>query len=99
MMMIGSATANIVAGPVSTVMLGISAFRLRGWQWLFILQGLPPILLGLAMFRWRLLPETPHQADWLPPDAKTSLMAQIEAEEAGKRVTRGAAHFGAVLKG
>ncbi len=62
--------APIVAGPIAgltmTYLDGVLA--LRGWQWLFLLEGLPSVLLGLAAFRY--LSNNPAQAPWLTAPEK-----------------------------
>lgn len=59
------AVCGIVGGPVSTwIMTHLSgAWGWRGWQWLFVLDGVPPVLAGLVAYRW--LADRPAQAAWL----------------------------------
>ncbi|HVW74055.1 MAG TPA: MFS transporter, partial [Rhizomicrobium sp.] len=64
------------------------AAGLAGWQWLFILQALPTIALGLAFHL--LLPDAPASAPWLKPDEKDWLVTQLAAERAGREAVR---HF------
>lgn len=54
------------------------AFGLAGWQWLFILEGLPSVLLGVLVLFY--LPDRPADAKWLNADEKAALQAQIAAE-------------------
>ncbi|SKA34884.1 MFS transporter, ACS family, tartrate transporter [Enhydrobacter aerosaccus] len=64
--------ATVVGAPVSGLIIGINdTLGLKGWQWLFILEGLPSCLLGLAVLR--LLPDGPRQADWLTPQERAVL--------------------------
>jgi ACS family tartrate transporter-like MFS transporter len=53
---------------------------LKGWQWLFALQALPTIALGLGFFF--ALPGSPAEAKWLKPDDKAWLVNQLAAERA-----------------
>jgi MFS transporter, ACS family, tartrate transporter len=66
---------------------------LRGWQWLFILEGIPSILLGVAA--WFYLTDRPEHATWLTAEQKAWLAAKLDAEiaakEAVKRFTLGQA--------
>ena len=56
--------ANVIGGPLATVMLGMNGWLgLRGWQWLFLLEGIPPLLLSVLMLK--LLRERPAEAEWL----------------------------------
>lgn len=57
--------APIVAGPIAGLTMTYldGALSLRGWQWLFLLEGLPSVLLGIAAFLW--LSNSPADAPWL----------------------------------
>lgn len=64
---------GIVAGPLSGwVMTSLSGtYGLAGWQWLFILEGVPAALLGVVALFW--LKDSPDEARWLTPQERTSL--------------------------
>ena len=71
--------SSVISGPVSTALLhmdGISG--LAGWQWLFIIEGLPACVLGVITLR--LLADRPEDAHWLSDDEKRALRAQLDAE-------------------
>jgi ACS family tartrate transporter-like MFS transporter len=53
---------------------------LKGWQWLFLLEGLPSVLLGLAVLYC--LPDGPEQASWLTPEERAWLVGRLSEEEA-----------------
>jgi ACS family tartrate transporter-like MFS transporter len=55
---------------------------LAGWRWVFILEGLPPALMGLVTFWY--LTDRPVDARWLPADEKQWLIDQLKVEEAVK---------------
>jgi MFS transporter, ACS family, tartrate transporter len=80
MLMILSTPFSIVVGSLISqpILMLDGALGLAGWQWLFILQALPTLALGLA-FRFA-LPEGPQTAPWLPPDEKRWLVEQLAAE-------------------
>jgi MFS transporter, ACS family, tartrate transporter len=84
--------AGIVGGPVSGALLSLDgAAGLAGWQWLFLVEGLPAVVLGLVVLR--VLPEQPSDARWLTPAEQLSLTTQLadEAAIAGSlHSTRGA---------
>ncbi|HEX5278526.1 MAG TPA: MFS transporter [Micropepsaceae bacterium] len=62
--------ANIIGGPLSTSILSMNGIAgLHGWQWMFILEGIPVTLLAFASLK--LLPDRPANATWLTPDEKT----------------------------
>ncbi len=54
----------------------------RGWQWLFLLEGLPAVALGVATLRW--LDDRIEDAHWLGDDEKRVLAANIAADDAHK---------------
>lgn len=53
---------------------------LNGWQWVFVVWGIPAVVLGLMVLVW--LPDRPAQATWLKPDEREALEAEIEREKA-----------------
>jgi ACS family tartrate transporter-like MFS transporter len=55
---------------------------LAGWQWLFVLQAIPTIGLGLVFYL--ALPDTPADAPWLPPAEKQWLVGQLASERAAR---------------
>jgi ACS family tartrate transporter-like MFS transporter len=79
--MTATAIAGIVGGPLSGFLLSLDGWGgLRGWQWLFVLEGLPAVMLGaLVPF---LLPDGPAQATWLTPVERDELVRRIAASDA-----------------
>ena len=76
----------IVGAPVSEALLSMHGFwGLRGWQWLFLLEGLPAVILGVMALK--VLTDRPEQADWLKPDERDWLAATMNAERALRRDT------------
>ena len=72
---------TIVGGLLSGWLLGLDGVGgLRGWQWLFLLEGLPTVLIGAAMF-W-LLPDAPETAPWLRDDERSWLVRKLADENA-----------------
>ncbi|HWW96899.1 MAG TPA: MFS transporter [Edaphobacter sp.] len=81
--------------PLSSVFMGLIAgallnldgqLGLRGWQWLFLVEGLPAVLLGIAFFLF--LPDTPTHAKWLTEDERLWIVRQVS------RASSEAAHHG-----
>ncbi len=59
----------------------------RGWQWLFLLEGLPPVLLGVAMLLWvNLLPDRPTEARWLTSQERNWIEAELHRDDAHPQV-------------
>jgi ACS family tartrate transporter-like MFS transporter len=77
--MTATAIAGVVGGPLSGLLLGLDGVGgLRGWQWLFLLEGAPAVLLGaIVLLR---LPNGPADAKFLAPDERARLAARVAAE-------------------
>lgn len=70
---------GIVGGTASGWLLGLDGIgTLHGWQWLFLLEGLPTIMVGVAMI-W-LLPDAPATSSWLKDDERTWIVEQLATE-------------------
>src|SRR6201994_4921674 len=70
--------SNIVGAPISGMLLNLNGFGLVGWQWLFILEALPSILVGLAVLFY--LTDFPRQAHWLQQD-EIAWLENVQATE------------------
>ncbi len=80
---------GVIGGPISGALLGLDGrLGLQGWQWLFLLEGIPSIVVGIAVL-W-LLPDRPRDARWLQPAESASLEALLEAERADAVTPHGA---------
>jgi len=76
--------ATLIGGPVSGALLELHGQAgLKGWQWLFIIEGLPAVLLGFAALKF--LTDRPEQADWLTKDEREALAATLAAEAKATR--------------
>jgi MFS family permease len=78
--------AGVIGGPLSGAILAFmhDIAGLRGWQWMFLLEGAPVMLLGLLVLA--VLPERFEQVRWLDDSQKTALRAQFDGEEQRKTV-------------
>lgn len=99
MLMILSTPFSIMVGSlISHPILEMDGMAgLAGWQWLFILQALPTIALGLA-FRFA-LPPTPAEARWLPPAEKAWLVETLDNERAHRESVHRFSVRGALTNG
>jgi len=78
--MTGTAVAGVIGGPLSSGLLLLDGVGgLHGWQWLFIVEGLPAVLLAPVV--WRRLNEGPATARWLSAAERTWLTETIAAEQ------------------
>ncbi len=74
--------AGIVGGPISGALLTLhGAWGLQGWQWLFLMEGLPAVLLGFVVLAY--LPDRIAEAKWLTPGERAALEAKLSEESAG----------------
>ncbi len=78
--MTAAALSGVVGGPLSGLLLDHPQFGLRGWQWLFLIEGVPAVLFGIAVLLY--LPNGPRDARFLSPDERVWLAARIDAERA-----------------
>jgi ACS family tartrate transporter-like MFS transporter len=70
--------AGVIGGPISGALLGMHQLGIAGWQWLFVLEGLPAVLLALVVLGT--LKDTPAQAAWLHSEEKLWLVGTLEGE-------------------
>ncbi len=92
--------SGLIGGPLSGWMLShFSAGQggMDGWQWLFLLQGIPTVLLGVAVLFY--LNDSLAQAPWLTAEEKTAMQSALDEDEAQRSSGTHAVHsFGAVLR-
>ena len=75
--------STVIGAPVSGLLLGLDGLMgLKGWQWLFIIEGIPSVVLGIVT--WFYLTDRPSQATWLSAEQKAWLIAKLEAERVAK---------------
>jgi len=78
-------TASLIGSPIAGWLLGVHWLSLAGWRWLFILEGIPAIVLGIATIFY--LTDRPSHAHWLPEDERNWLVNKLQAElQAKKRI-------------
>jgi ACS family tartrate transporter-like MFS transporter len=77
--MTAAPVSMMIGAPVSEALLALEGrLGLHGWQWLFVVEGLPAVLLGVVALFY--LTDRPEQAHWLPADDREWLSRQMEAE-------------------
>jgi MFS family permease len=73
--------------PIGGLLLMLQGWMgLQGWQWLFIIEGVPPII--MCYVTWMLLTDRPHDAAWLTPAQRTWLQNRLDSEQAQKEAVR-----------
>jgi len=84
--MVAIPVAGVVSGAVAGALLGLQGrLGLAGWQWLFLAEGLPSVMLGCAVLGY--LPDRPEEARWLGPEERAWLTARlrVESEQCAQR--------------
>ncbi|MCK1394425.1 MFS transporter [Bradyrhizobium sp. 1] len=76
--LVSGSIAGTVGGLVSGYLLDLNGvFGLAGWQWLFLIEGFPALVLAVVMYLY--LPDSPSEARWLTADEKRVLLGSIDA--------------------
>lgn len=84
--------SGVIGGPLSGALLTLNgSFGLAGWQWLFLVEGIPAILFGLIVLVY--LTDRPETADWLSSTEKDWLVNTLAA----KRTSRHGGHSIGIL--
>lgn len=79
-----TAASGIIGGPLSGFLLTLGGTAgLKGWQWLFLIEGIPSVILGIVVLFY--LPNGPGEAAWLNDKEKQWLLARLDAENALKQ--------------
>ncbi len=79
--------STVIGAPVSGWLLGLNGtMGLKGWQWLFILEAVPALILSIVVFFY--LTDRPADASWLEPDERSWLVARLEHEHRQREAAR-----------
>lgn len=96
--MIAIPLTTAIGGPIGGALLGLNGrLGLAGWQWLFVLEGLPSVLLGFAVLR--VLSDTPAQARWLEPAQRAWLARRLQQDESESTAPHGVPPLRALASG
>lgn len=72
--------SGVLGGVVGGWLLGLNGrMGLAGWQWLFLLEGIPSVLLGFAVFAW--LTDRPEKAEWLSAAQRDWLATRLRRDQ------------------
>lgn len=75
----GIPVSNILGAPLSGYLLGFEAYGFKGWQWMYILEGIPTLALGFMALK--MLPDSPRKAPFLTDVEKDAVMARLASED------------------
>jgi len=76
----------LIGSPLAGWLLGVHWRSLAGWRWLFILEGIPAIVMGIITIFY--LTDWPTQARWLPESERNWLVNELQAELEAKKKKR-----------
>ena len=79
-------TASLIGSPIAGWLLEVHWWSLAGWRWLFIIEGIPAIILGVVTFFY--LTDWPSQARWLTDNERDWLVGKLQAELQAKKKMR-----------
>ena len=78
--------AALIGSPLAGWLLGVHWRSITGWRWLFILEGVPAVLVGIITLLY--MTDRPREAKWLSPDEQKWLVDELEAELQAKKKLR-----------
>ena len=78
--------ATLIGAPLAGWLLRVHWLSLAGWRWLFILEGLPAIVVGIITIFY--MTDRPEQARWLPDDERNWLVNELRSELEAKKKLR-----------
>jgi ACS family tartrate transporter-like MFS transporter len=78
--------SNFLGSPLAGRILRIHWYGLEGWRWLFILEGVPAVILGVITFFY--LTDRPSQATWLPREEREWITGELDREKKEKQAVR-----------
>lgn len=94
--MMAPVITGIFGSPLSASLLEVQGLGLEGWQWLFLIEGLPSVLLGIAMLTW--LADKPETAGWMRPADRSALTRALEADRRSDQSVKGGNAFRALMQ-
>ena len=78
--------ASLIGSPLAGWLLGVHWLSITGWRWLFILEGIPAVLVGIITLLY--MTDRPREARWLNPDERKWLVNELETELQAKKKLR-----------
>ena len=78
--------SNLLGSPISGLLLGVHWLDQPGWRWLFIVEGIPAVLLGFITIYY--LTDWPREAKWLPEDEQQWIIQELEREKQQRKAVR-----------
>ncbi|KAJ9075766.1 hypothetical protein DSO57_1032570 [Entomophthora muscae] len=87
LLMASTNMAGVIGGPIAYSVAGLQGvWGMKGWQWLFIVEGVPTVLMGIAT--WWILPATPNHAPWLSASEHMLLEHRLQKDYVDLDISR-----------
>src|SRR5258705_12354356 len=84
--MAGAPISVVLGSPISSALLEMNGLLgLKGWQWMFLMEAVPAILLGFVVLFY--MTDRPEKAKWLKDDEREGLVNAMNGEHAAKAAT------------
>ena len=80
--------SSVIGAPISGWLLGVTGWGMTGWQWMFVLEGIPSVIVGIFVFFG--MTDKPQKAAWLTEDEKDWLVRVLDNE---RRTRESVHHF------
>ena len=94
--LVAGPVSGAIGSPLSAWLLGLNGWHgLAGWQWVFLLEGLPSVVIGVAVLA--LLTDAPSKARWLSPPQREWLEARLEQDADRSAAAHGVSALGALV--
>ena len=87
---------SLIGSPMAGWLLGVHWAQLAGWRWLFILEGIPAVVVGIITVFY--LTDRPAQGRWLPQVERDWLVNELQAELHAKKADSKLHNHGSVLR-
>jgi ACS family tartrate transporter-like MFS transporter len=92
-----TAVSIVIGGPISGLILSMNGvLGVTGWQWMFVIEGVPAIFLGVFLFLF--VTDKPEQAKWLTAPQREWLVSVLAAEEAQRQKNEATSSFAAAFR-
>lgn len=87
----------VIGGPLGGALLGLDGLlRIAGWQWLFVCEGIPAVILGIVVLV--ALPDQPSKARWLSDEQRTWLTDRLLHDQRESAAREGLPTFRALMQ-
>jgi ACS family tartrate transporter-like MFS transporter len=73
--MVALPLSSVIGAPISAALLDVNAYGLKGWQWLFLCEGIPAMAVGALVLTY--LTDRPEEAQWLTPQERAILIHSL----------------------